>query len=282
MSAGEARTEPPGAVPVLCSAPCCRRSPVSGCGRWTDPAPGDGGRLHRPRRLRGVRAEAGWYPSSPSGSAVRPWTSAPGDLGGWIRDAPGSARLVAPIPALLSLCVWKLATEFIWYPLSGKQAFEFVSDGQLHRAAGAAPRAGWPRSAAGWFSLRPVERSMGGGWRKRPGLLRPVLAALAATALLVLWIRGEPLAMPAGVQSRSAGAGVGGGLCCWPCSGSGGHGVADRSCGGPPPALPAARGEGASPGVVKRERWCCRTDASAASVRPGTPLHRRWGGAGGG
>jgi hypothetical protein len=68
----------------------------------------------------------------------------------------GALALVAPIPALLLfMCVWKLATEFVWYPLSGKQAFEFVERWSNYTAPLALILVrGWPRSAAGWFSLQ--------------------------------------------------------------------------------------------------------------------------------
>jgi hypothetical protein len=68
----------------------------------------------------------------------------------------GALALVAPIPALLLfMCFWKAATEFVWYPLSGKQAFEFVERWSNYTAPLALILVrGWPRSAAGWFSPR--------------------------------------------------------------------------------------------------------------------------------
>lgn len=65
----------------------------------------------------------------------------------------GVIALVAPIRALLLfLFVWKIATEFIWFPLTGKPAWDFVERWSNYFA----PLAllivrGWPRTLAGWF-----------------------------------------------------------------------------------------------------------------------------------
>ena len=65
----------------------------------------------------------------------------------------GVLALVLPVRALLLFMVaWKLGTEFLWYPLADKPAWEFVERWSNY----VAPLAlllvrGWPRSARAWF-----------------------------------------------------------------------------------------------------------------------------------
>ena len=64
----------------------------------------------------------------------------------------GALALVAPVRALLLvLCGWKLATEFIWYPLHGLPAWEFVERWANYTAPLALLLVrGWPRSWRMW------------------------------------------------------------------------------------------------------------------------------------
>ena len=61
--------------------------------------------------------------------------------------------LVWPARALLLvLCAWKLGSEFVWYPLTGLPAWEFVERWANYTA----PLAllvvrGWPRSGRDWL-----------------------------------------------------------------------------------------------------------------------------------
>ena len=68
--------------------------------------------------------------------------------------ALGLIALVAPIRAfLLLLFAWKMATEFIWYPLADKPAWEFVERWSNYVAPLALIYArGWPRTLRQWFS----------------------------------------------------------------------------------------------------------------------------------
>ena len=65
----------------------------------------------------------------------------------------GAVALVLPIRALLLFMVaWKIGTEFIWYPLADKPAWEFVERWSNY----VAPLAliivrGWSRSLREWF-----------------------------------------------------------------------------------------------------------------------------------
>lgn len=65
----------------------------------------------------------------------------------------GVLALVVPIRALLlGMFVWKIGTEFVWYPLAGKPAWEFVERWSNYTA----PLAllvvrGWPRTLRAWF-----------------------------------------------------------------------------------------------------------------------------------
>lgn len=73
----------------------------------------------------------------------------------------GALALVAPVAALLLfMAIWKIGTEFVWYPLTEKPAFEFVERWSNYSAPLALLLVrGWPRSAGGWFRLR-------GRWRE--------------------------------------------------------------------------------------------------------------------
>lgn len=72
---------------------------------------------------------------------------------GVIEMVLGAAALVAPIRALLlGLFVWKMATEFVWWPLAERPAWEFVERWSNYTA----PLAllvvrGWPRSWRDWL-----------------------------------------------------------------------------------------------------------------------------------
>ncbi len=65
----------------------------------------------------------------------------------------GALALVLPVRALLLVLVaWKMGTEFLWYPLADKPAWEFVERWSNY----VAPLAlivvrGWPRSVRAWF-----------------------------------------------------------------------------------------------------------------------------------
>ena len=61
--------------------------------------------------------------------------------------------LVAPIPALLLVMfVWKLGTEFVWYPLHGLPAWEFVERWANYTAPLALLLVrGWPTTLRTWF-----------------------------------------------------------------------------------------------------------------------------------
>ena len=67
----------------------------------------------------------------------------------------GVLSLVLPVPAfLLFLFVWKISSEFIWYPLAHKPGWEFVERWSNYTA----PLAliivrGWPGTVGDWFRL---------------------------------------------------------------------------------------------------------------------------------
>jgi hypothetical protein len=65
----------------------------------------------------------------------------------------GAIALLLPIPALLLFMVaWKLGTEFIWYPLADKPAWELVERWGNYTAPLALLLVrGWPRTLRGWF-----------------------------------------------------------------------------------------------------------------------------------
>jgi hypothetical protein len=66
----------------------------------------------------------------------------------------GAIALVAPSRAfLLFLVAWKMASEFIWYPLVDKPAWEFVERWSNYIAPLALIYVrGWPRTVRGWLS----------------------------------------------------------------------------------------------------------------------------------
>jgi hypothetical protein len=79
--------------------------------------------------------------------------------------ALGVLALVLPIPALLLfMVIWKIGSEFLWYPGHGLPAWEWVERWSNYTA----PLAliivrGWPRTFADWFRLHtstnPLKRA---------------------------------------------------------------------------------------------------------------------------
>ena len=98
----------------------------------------------------GLFAELGVGPAAVDAHQLMRWA-------GGVEIALGVLAQVAPVPALLLVLVaWKLGTEFIWYPLHGLPAWEFVE----RWSNCTAPLAlllvrGWPTTVAGWLSPRP-------------------------------------------------------------------------------------------------------------------------------
>ncbi len=68
----------------------------------------------------------------------------------------GALALGAPVRALLLfLFVWKMGSEFIWYPLAHKPSWEFVERWSNYTAPLALILVrGWPRSLRDWFRYR--------------------------------------------------------------------------------------------------------------------------------
>ncbi len=75
---------------------------------------------------------------------------------GGIEMALGVLSLALPVPAfLLFLFVWKMGSEFIWYPLAHKPSWEFVERWSNYTAPLALILVrGWPRSLRDWFRYR--------------------------------------------------------------------------------------------------------------------------------
>jgi hypothetical protein len=102
-----------------------------------------------------VMAKPGWYPFLAALGADRAAADAHGLVlwAGGVEMLLGLLALVWPCRALLLLmCAWKAGSEFVWYPLVGLPAWEFVE----RSANYAAPLAlllvrGWPRSRRDWF-----------------------------------------------------------------------------------------------------------------------------------
>ena len=65
----------------------------------------------------------------------------------------GVLALALPVRALLLfLCVWKLASEFVWYPLTEKPAWEFVERWANYTAPLALLLVrGWPQTLRAWL-----------------------------------------------------------------------------------------------------------------------------------
>jgi len=82
---------------------------------------------------------------------------------GGVEMVLGVLALVALVPALLLvMVVWKLGTEFVWYPLHGLPAWEFVERwGNYTAPLALLLLRGWPTSLAGWFRLRPARAERG-------------------------------------------------------------------------------------------------------------------------
>src|SRR4051794_8556452 len=102
-----------------------------------------------------IMAKPGWYPFLAQFGISRATVHDAGWLlwvGGW-EMLLGVLALVLPIRALLLfLFVWKLGSEFIWYPLSGQPAWEFVERWSNYTAPLALLLVrGWPRSARDWL-----------------------------------------------------------------------------------------------------------------------------------
>ena len=102
-----------------------------------------------------IMEKPGWYPffgalgvdrATVDAHSLMIWT------GAW-EMLLGAIALTAPIRALLLvLCVWKLGTEFIWYPLAGQPAWEFVERWSNYTAPLALIYVrGWPRTLRQWF-----------------------------------------------------------------------------------------------------------------------------------
>jgi hypothetical protein len=102
-----------------------------------------------------IVAKPGWYPFL----AQLGFDRAAADAAALLRWAGGAEMLLGllaliwPIRALLLfLFVWKLGSEFVWYPLTGLPAWEFVERWSNYTA----PLAlivvrGWPRSWRDWL-----------------------------------------------------------------------------------------------------------------------------------
>lgn len=65
----------------------------------------------------------------------------------------GALALLVPIRALLLfMFAWKIGTEFVWYPLAGKPAWEFVERWSNYTAPLALIYVrGWPRAWREWL-----------------------------------------------------------------------------------------------------------------------------------
>lgn len=99
--------------------------------------------------------KAGWYPflaqfgfgrDAVDAQALIVWV-------GGFEMLLGLLALIAPFRALLLfMFVWKMATEFIWYPIVGLPAWEFVERWSNYVAPLALLLArGWPRTFRDWF-----------------------------------------------------------------------------------------------------------------------------------
>jgi hypothetical protein len=103
-----------------------------------------------------IMAKPGWYPflaqlgidrAAADGYALLPWVGG-GEM------VLGVLALALPIRALLLvLFVWKLWSEFVWYPLTGQPAWEFVERWSNYTAPLALLLVrGWPKTPRAWFS----------------------------------------------------------------------------------------------------------------------------------
>lgn len=97
----------------------------------------------------------GWYPflaqlgldrAAADDSALLLWV-------GGFEMLLGGLALALPVRALLLfLCAWKLGTEFVWYPLAGLPAWEFVERWANYTAPLALLLVrGWPTTPRAWF-----------------------------------------------------------------------------------------------------------------------------------
>jgi hypothetical protein len=102
-----------------------------------------------------VMAKAGWYPvlaqlgldrAAADAHALLRWS-------GGFEMLLGLLALVWPVRALLPfLFVWRLGSEFVWYPLAGLPAWEFVERWANYTAPLALLLVrGWPRSGRDWL-----------------------------------------------------------------------------------------------------------------------------------
>jgi hypothetical protein len=102
-----------------------------------------------------LMAKPGWYPflaqlglgrAAVDDSALLLW------IGGF-EMLLGILALALPIRALLLfLCGWKMGSEFVWYPLAGLPAWEFVERWSNYTAPLALLLVrGWPTTWRAWF-----------------------------------------------------------------------------------------------------------------------------------
>ena len=102
-----------------------------------------------------LMAKPGWYPVLAALGVNRAAADARGLVlwSGGFEVLLGLLALVWPARALLLfLCAWKLASEFVWYPLAGLPAWEFVERWANYTA----PLAllvvrGWPKTGRDWL-----------------------------------------------------------------------------------------------------------------------------------
>jgi hypothetical protein len=117
-----------------------------------------------------VVAKPGWYPflarlgfdrAAVEAHALLRWA-------GGLELLLGLLVLVWPIRALLLfLFAWKLGSEFVWYPLTGLPAWEFVERWSNYAAPGFAPRPGLAPVVA-----RPAPLTATAGSATPPGSTR--------------------------------------------------------------------------------------------------------------